>query len=65
MSDEKKCPDCGTELVDRICPKCGRKVEDETSSSKNRTVFNTGSGWGARINREPSLRTSGGGFCNG
>ena len=66
MSDEKKCPDCGTDLVDSVCPQCKKPAKNETGTpTKNQAVPNTGSGWGAPINRKPSTGTPSGGFCNG
>ena len=66
MSSEKKCPVCETELVDNVCPKCKKETKNETGNPVGgQAVSNTGSGWGASINREPFSRTSGSGFCNG
>ena len=64
--DVQICPDCGVKMVNGLCPECGKPSAEEKSSGTDRDIPIVGSGgWGASVNREPSPRTSGGGFCNG
>ena len=64
MSDEKKCPDCASELVDGVCSKCKPSAEKK-SSETNPAVSPIGSGgWGAPVNRTPSSSTSSDGMFN-
>jgi hypothetical protein len=64
IMDAKNCPDCGAELVDGLCPQCSAQKEKNVPA-KGGAVANTGSGWGASVNRPFPSPKSAGGMFNG
>ena len=64
MDNEKKCPDCGSKLVEGVCSQCSPVINKKESVS-NGAVPNTTSGWGGTTQPSSSKKRSSGGFCNG
>jgi hypothetical protein len=62
--DAKNCSVCGNDLVDCVCSQ-GLTQEEKNTPTKGGAVFNTGSGWGASVNRPFHSSTSSGGMFNG
>jgi len=59
----EKCSACGNDLVDCVCSQ-GSTQEKKNTPTKGGAVSNTGSGWGASVNRPFPPSTSSGGMFN-